>query len=108
MIMDCRKANRFFRDPPGVSMCTSESLARIEVSLPESVDPRSAEGEARMRELSVHIGIADVSNCFHRLRIPVTLSRYFALPPVRAKAFGLVGSWLDGVILPESDWVYPA
>ena len=108
MIMDCRKATRFFRDPPGVCMCTSESLARIEVSLPSSVDPRSAEGEARMRELSVHIGIADVSNCFHRLRIPMTLSRYFALPPVRAKAFGLVGNCLDGVILTESDWVYPA
>ena len=49
MIMDCRMANRFFQDPPGVSMCTSESLARIEVMLPETVDPFLKAGIARMR-----------------------------------------------------------
>ena len=73
-------------------MCTSESLARIEVMLPESIDPSSPEGLERMRELRVHIGIADVSRCFHRLRIPKSLSRFFALPPVRAKAFRMDGA----------------
>ena len=31
MIIDCRRANVFFDDPPGVSMCSSEGLSRIEL-----------------------------------------------------------------------------
>ena len=108
LIMDCRRSNLHFKNPPGVSMCTSESLARIEVMLPDSVEPNSPEYVERLAEIQASIGIADVSNCFHRLRVPLSMSRYFAMPPVRAKAVGLAGSWVDGQSLEPDDLIYPA
>eukprot|EP00969_Alexandrium_andersonii_P029160 1271870-Alexandrium_andersonii.AAC.1 len=34
LIIDAREANQWFADPPGVAMCTSESLARAELVSP--------------------------------------------------------------------------
>eukprot|EP00972_Heterocapsa_arctica_P017129 2532660-Heterocapsa_arctica.AAC.1 len=35
MILDARRANRIFRNLPGVCFCSSEALASMEVELPE-------------------------------------------------------------------------
>ena len=52
--------------------------------------------------------MTDVSNCFHLLRVPESLSRYFAMHPVRAKSGDLVGQMIDGSGLGAGDVVYPA
>ena len=95
MIMDCRGANLHFKSAPSVSLCISESLARIEVMLQDYVVYGTRKCHERFEKLAVSIGMTDVSNCFHRIRI--FLSRYFAMLPVKAKSMNLVGcnnTWL--------------
>ena len=70
MIIDCRRANVFFDDPPGVSMCSAEGLSRIEL------------GEDWDDGFDVWGGVADVKDCFYRMKIKPAMSRYFALPPI--------------------------
>eukprot|EP00435_Cladocopium_sp_Y103_P042465 s504_g11.t1 len=103
MITDARPANRLFRDPPGVSLMTGEGLGRIEVACDDSVFANSAALEA----LSVFIGLSDVRDCFHRMRVPIWLSRYFAWRPVPAYIVGLEGTLLDGKLMGHNDWVWP-
>jgi len=39
----------------------------------------------------LYVAKVDLDNFYHRLRIPVWMQQYFALPPVPAAAFGLPG-----------------
>ena len=77
MIIDCRRANVHFDDPPGVSLCSAEGLSRIEL------------GEEWNEGFEVWGGIADVKDCFYRMKIPHELSRYFCLPPITRREAGL-------------------
>ena len=70
MIIDARRANRMFKTPPGVDLCTSEGLSRTEVSLPKGVTPWSKEGRAMINSFGLCLGLADVDNCFHRCKQP--------------------------------------
>ena len=51
------------------------------------------------------VGVGDVDNCFHRMRIDKELGSYFALGEMTAAEAGLTE--LDGVLLSPSDIVYP-
>ena len=51
--------------------------------------------------LRLHLGMADVEDCFHRLRAPAWLRPYFAWPEVPARALGLTE--LEGRPLRPSD-----
>ena len=44
LILDARRVNQRFRTPPGVALCSSESLSRIEIELPDGVDFDGPEG----------------------------------------------------------------
>eukprot|EP00973_Karenia_brevis_P054433 7564454-Karenia_brevis.AAC.1 len=77
MIIDCRRANARFKAPDNVDMCTAEGLARLEVEI-EDPDEMLLDGQPAA-------AIADVENCFHRLRIRKELSEYFCLPPLKAR-----------------------
>ena len=68
LIVDARPTNRVFREPPGVALCTAEGLARIEVELPEHMTPGDAEADKALNDITVHLGLADVRDCFHRNR----------------------------------------
>ena len=103
MITDARSANRLFKEPPGVSLMTGEGLGRIEVACGETVfsDPDAIDA------LSIYIGLSDVRDCFHRMRVPQWLAKYFAWEPVPASLLGLEGTVLEGVTLGRHDMVWP-
>ena len=98
MIIDARRANRMFKDPPGVELCTAEGFSRTEVCLPDGVDPWSPESIDELKKFGLHVGLADIDNCFHRCKQPKWLSEYFAMDPVKASSVGMTGVEVDGVI----------
>lgn len=103
LIIDARPANRRFRDPPGVHLCTAEGLARIEVEMAEAGgDDLPADVQ---HDLEVWLGTADISDCFHRLRIDPVFASYFCLPPVTAREARLTE--LRGEELCPSAQVWP-
>ena len=108
LIIDAREANQWFADPPGVAMCSSESLARAELVLPSDFGAVAGELPALDGCHEAYIGICDVESCFHRLRIHSSLSSYFCMPPLTARSAGLIGTSLDGRVLVGDDLVYPA
>ncbi|CAK0814691.1 unnamed protein product, partial [Prorocentrum cordatum] len=89
LVVDARRSNRRFRDPPGVELATAESLGLIEVD----------------DDVEVFISTGDVRDAFYRFKIDVELSRYFGLPPLRAEELHLheaEGEWLS-----PDRWVHP-
>ncbi|CAK0823925.1 unnamed protein product, partial [Prorocentrum cordatum] len=105
LIVDARRANAHFRDPPGVELLSSEGLARVEVHMPDA-GFSSYEGlRAALEAQLVYIGMADVKDCFHRMRIDSALSQYFCLPPVKAGAFGVTE--VEGTKVQTSAAIYP-
>ncbi|CAK0898804.1 unnamed protein product [Prorocentrum cordatum] len=71
------------------SPSSTQGLSRIECESDFSEDP----------ECTVTLGIGDVENCFHRLRLPDGMNRRFALHPTPAKYTPLRGSLCSEVIL---------
>lgn len=103
LITDARRSNQLFRDAPGVGLMTGEGFGRIEVELDDSV----ACDTSAMNALEFYVGLSDVKDCFHRLRVPMWLSRYFCWMPVTAKTVGLQGTVIDGHMLEPLDAIYP-
>ena len=108
VIMDCRGSNLHFNSAPSVSLCTSESLARIKVMLPDYVEYGTSEYHDPLEKLVVSIGTTDVYKCVHRLHIPESLSRYFSMLRVKAESSNLVGQTTEGCLSRTNDMVYPA
>ena len=79
LIVDCRKTNALFLDPPGVDLVTGEGLSNIELG--EEIH-FGEEGPFSAAQLGEHfrlaMGVADVSDCFHRCRLEGELCHYFA------------------------------
>ncbi|CAK0809789.1 unnamed protein product [Prorocentrum cordatum] len=105
LIVDARRANAHFRDPPGVELLSSEGLARIEVHMPDTGFSSYEDLRAALEAQQVYIGMADVKDCFHRMRIDSALSQYFCLPPVKAGAFGVTE--VEGAKVQTSTAIYP-
>ena len=72
LVIDARRANRHFATPPGVNLCSVEGLSKIEVVVPDDFDPSSEAGLKLMRDLDMTLGVADVADAFHNMRIPGT------------------------------------
>eukprot|EP00435_Cladocopium_sp_Y103_P029361 s335_g7.t1 len=107
MILDSRRANQMFRAPPGVELCSAEGFSRLEVVVPESHHPGSPEFAKDLEGFGLYFGLSDIKDCFHRLRIPSWLSKYFALKPVPCEWVGLDGTELEGKRLQRGDTIYP-
>ena len=105
LIVDARRANAHFRDPPGVELLSSEGLARIEVQMPDAGFSSYEDLRAALQAQQVYIGMADVKDCFRRMRIDSALSQYFCLPPVKAGAFGVTE--VEGAKVRTSTAIYP-
>ena len=108
LVIDARASNRHFVAPPGVSLCSTEGMSRIEVQLPEHIPLDSPAGLRIIEQLLLSLGVADVADAFHRMRIPKALSRYFCLPAVSADELGLSDTFLDGVLLRPGTLLVPA
>ncbi|CAK0845234.1 unnamed protein product [Prorocentrum cordatum] len=105
LIVDARRTNAHFKDPPGVELLSSEGLARIEVHVPDAGFSNYEDLRAALEAQQVYIGMADVKDCFHRMRIDSALSQYFCLPPVKAGAFGVTE--VEGTKVQTSTAIYP-
>ncbi|CAE7907067.1 unnamed protein product, partial [Symbiodinium necroappetens] len=92
MITDARLANLCFKAAPGVSLMTAESFGRFEVEFDEEIFA----SPEMISKLTAFIGLNDVKDCFHRLRVPLWLARYFAWEAVPAKTVGLENTYVDG------------
>ncbi|CAK0902508.1 unnamed protein product [Prorocentrum cordatum] len=73
MVIDCRRANAWFAEPAGVSLCTGDALSRLELGLNDEL----------------HIQGADLSDAFYHMGLPEELRGYFSFRPVRASAVGI-------------------
>ena len=74
MILDCRRSNLWLKRPPHVQFVTGEWLASLGV---ETDETGAGAG--------LWLGQADVKDAFHRLGMPVFLSRYFGDPRCTAE-----------------------
>ncbi len=84
-IIDARPTNCVFAEPQPVVLPTPDLLSKL------AVDPSRP----------LYVAKVDLDNFYHRLRLPVWMRPYFALPPVRAGDFGL------GVRFGDDTEVYP-
>ncbi len=103
MITDARRSNQLFRDPPPVSLMTAEGFGRFELSLQHELFGDSQVHSA----FEVFLGLSDVRDCFHRMRVPHWMARYFCWKPVPAKVVGMTGKSVDGKVLGPLDPIYP-
>ena len=63
MIVDCRRANRRFNEPPNMVLASPGSLSTLDVSESDTL----------------YTSTVDVRDSFYRIRIPEKCSEYFAL-----------------------------
>ncbi|CAK0789045.1 unnamed protein product [Prorocentrum cordatum] len=83
----------------------SAGMLGIEVHLPEEGLSNYEDLRVALEAQQVYIGMADMKDCFHRVRIDAALSRSFCLPPVKAGAFGV--SEVEGAEVQASTAIYP-
>ena len=76
LILDCRRSNVHFADPPRAALFSAASVGESEVPAGESV----------------FYSQVDVENAFYQHALPRWLSEYFCLPGVSAGEFGIVVS----------------
>ena len=75
LILDCRRTNARFVRPPGVELLSSYGLGKIEA-------------RGHLRGIASHLGVGDVADCFHRLRLGGGIRRYVCWPSIKAKYLG--------------------
>ena len=56
---------------------------------------------------AICLGIGDVADCFHRMLIPLWLSRLYCLKPVLVERVGMVGKLVEGSAVQKGEWIYP-
>ena len=103
LITDARRSNQCFVEPPGVQLITAEGLGKFEVEVEDGL----LNHDVAFDKLAFHLGLSDVKDCFHRMKVPVWLSKHFAWESVPAKVVGLQGCVLDGKLLNPLDPVFP-
>ena len=92
MIIDARRANLHFGDPPHTDLLTSEGLSSFEIDFSDGPP-------------EIFVGTSDIRDAFHRLIIPRWLRKFFALPPVRAGDVGI--SSLEGRPVAADALIHP-
>ena len=83
--------------PPHSPLCNSEILAAIESA---SSDLRSFSDLTTEGDVPMYLGMADVDNCFDRIRISESLGQFFVWPgDFSTRELGLVGTIYKGSVL---------
>lgn len=81
LITDARRSNQCFVEPPGVQLITAEGLGKFEVEVEDGL----LNHDVAFDKLAFHLGLSDVKDCFHRMKVPVWLSKHFAWSPFLQK-----------------------
>ena len=89
LVVDARRANLCFDDPPGVSLPTSASFGRLEV----------APGQI------LHCTQFELSDAFYQFQMAEPLMPLFCLPPVTCREVGVFK--IGGCSLPAGANIYP-
>ena len=89
LIFDCRRSNRWFREPTPVTLTTGESLRRIELGA----------------EDRLYVCNADLANAFYTLAMPKELRQFFGLRSVLAGDVGIDN--LQGVAVKKNQRIFP-
>ena len=89
LVVDARRANLCFDTPPGVSLPTAASFARLELQAGEEL----------------HCSQFDLSDAFYQFELPHALRPYFCLPTVRCREVGVFR--LGDKRFCDSDILYP-
>ena len=89
LIFDCRRSNRWFREPTPVTLTTGESLRRIELGA----------------EDRLYVCNADLANAFYTLATPKELRQFFGLRSVLAGDVGIDN--LQGVAVKKNQRIFP-
>ncbi|CAK0900961.1 unnamed protein product [Prorocentrum cordatum] len=74
-----RRSNALFRHPPGVDLLPGEGLGRIEMPVMEDSD---FAGPCAV------LGVGDVADCFHGMKLQGDIRHYFCWPPLGAALTG--------------------
>ena len=94
--------------PPHTHLSSSETLPSIEST---EATGRSFIEQMSISDVLVYLGLADVDNCFRRIRISESLGQYFTFPVLfSARELGIVGTMFRGaplvdVAAPHRPWV---
>ena len=75
LILDARIVNRAFVSPRGVSFCSSEGMARIEVCLPNHVEEGNPTWESALE--SIEFSLGHIQDCIHRCVSDDEFASYF-------------------------------
>ena len=62
MVLDARKANRRFRRPPNVPLCTTEGFGKVQVELPEGLTAEDEEGAWLVESATSKIVVTELIN----------------------------------------------
>ena len=84
LIIDARRCNVIFSEPPSVDLPTPDLLAKLTAPV----------------GTPFYVAGDDADNFYHRLRLPEAWVPYFALPPVSATAVGVDAEWGDVMVHP--------
>ncbi|CAK0809251.1 unnamed protein product, partial [Prorocentrum cordatum] len=90
LIIDARRSNRWFKDPPKTHLASGDSFARLFAAA----------------DLTLELGQTDIQDAFYQLAMPVELRPCFGLAPVRAGRVG-VSVTVEGSQVSPSTLVYP-
>ena len=82
--------------PLGVRLLSSEGFGRIQLALPEGVDVDSEAEVELLHEFSIAIATTDVRDCFHRFRMPLSLSSFFFVSEQFGQMLSMTGEMLEG------------
>ena len=78
-----------FVSPPSVNLCSSEAMARIEVSLPEHVEEGSPDWHSSIESIELGLGLGDILDCFHRYVLDDEFASNFGVDTVLASGRSL-------------------
>jgi len=79
----------------------------VEIDLGDPGELGEGDWQRLLDSISVTIGISDIKDTFHRLRMPSWMRPFFCLPKVKAGDVGMSGRMVSGRTLRPGSWVYP-
>ena len=89
LVVDARRANLCFDEPPGVSLPTAAAFSQLELRHGDEL----------------HASQFDLSNAFYQKAMPEALRPYFSLPAVQCREVGIFR--VGNHHLQADDWIYP-
>ena len=102
LIIDCRPVNSLLIDSPHVALPTPDLIAKLQLQSQSPVLPRQRSlplPHQQQSHATLYAAKVDLSDYYHRIRMPSTWWDWFALPPVLAGEIGGVGGYANDALV---------